>query len=216
MATVQGVYSALVLDNHDPDNQGRVKVRLPGLVDQGGNEFWARLALTSVLPTRATVFVPDVGDEVLVVFERGDVRAPYIIGALWNGKDQPPASSSDTGKDNKDRKILASPQMSTKHVNNTKDVTLETPGGQRITLSDASGTVRLEDTNGNSVTLSASGVRINATARVTITASAVQIDAASVTVDAGMSRFSGVVQCDTLVTNSVVSSNYTPGVGNRI
>ena len=40
------------------------------------------------------------------------------------------------------------------------------------------------------------------------------MSAGMVTVDAGMSKFSGVVQCDTLITNSVVSSSYTPGAGN--
>ncbi len=40
------------------------------------------------------------------------------------------------------------------------------------------------------------------------------ISAGMVSVDAGMSRFSGVVQCDTLITNAVVSASYTPGAGN--
>jgi hypothetical protein len=42
----------------------------------------------------------------------------------------------------------------------------------------------------------------------------VNVNSGVVTVNAGMSKFSGVVQCDTLITNSVVSNSYTPGAGN--
>ena len=44
---------------------------------------------------RGTWFVPEGGDEVLVAFERGDLRVPYVIGALWNAKARPPATSND-------------------------------------------------------------------------------------------------------------------------
>jgi hypothetical protein len=49
---------------------------------------------------------------------------------------------------------------------------------------------------------------------VTVNASTATISAGMLTVDAGMSKFSGVIKCDTLITNSVVSTSYTPGAGN--
>ena len=49
---------------------------------------------------------------------------------------------------------------------------------------------------------------------VTVEASQVKVSAGMVTVDAGMSKFSGVVQCDTLIATSVISASYTPGAGN--
>ena len=55
---------------------------------------------------------------------------------------------------------------------------------------------------------------ITAAAKVTITAATAEISAATLTVNAGMSKFSGVVQADTIITNSVVSASYTPGAGN--
>jgi len=55
---------------------------------------------------------------------------------------------------------------------------------------------------------------VNASAKVTINGSLVEISAGMVTVNAGMSRFSGVVQADTVISNSVVSASYTPGAGN--
>ena len=90
MATLQGVYSASVLDNHDPEGLARVRVRVSGLADTtGGNELWARVATMMAGRNRGTWFMPEAGDEVLVAFERGDLRVPYVIGALWNAKARP-------------------------------------------------------------------------------------------------------------------------------
>ena len=57
-------------------------------------------------------------------------------------------------------------------------------------------------------------VTVTASAKVTVNASTVAISAGMVTVDAGMSKFSGVVQADTVISNSVISASYTPGAGN--
>src|SRR5262249_42675796 len=96
-----GVYPAIVTDLADPDQQGRVKVRLPWSPDAGGSTYdtWARLATLMGGNNRGTWFIPDVDDEVLVAFEGGNPRRPYIVGALWNGEDAPP-EQMDGGGDN--------------------------------------------------------------------------------------------------------------------
>ena len=81
-------------------------------------------------------------------------------------------------------------------------------------MQDGPGTILVEDSSGNSVKLESSGITINASAKVTVNASQLAITAGMVTVDAGMSKFSGVVQADTVISNSVVSASYTPGAGN--
>jgi len=91
---------------------------------------------------------------------------------------------------------------------------LETPGGQKMTMQDGPGSVEIADSNGNSIKLETSGITITSAAKVTINASQVAVSAGMVTVDAGMSKFSGVVQCDTMISNSVISASYTPGAGN--
>ena len=98
--------------------------------------------------------------------------------------------------------------------NGQESLTMKTPGGQQIVLKDGPGEVEVKDSNGNSVKLEASGITVNASANVTINGSMVKISAGMLTVDAGMSRFSGVVQADTVISNSVVSASYTPGAGN--
>jgi phage baseplate assembly protein gpV len=90
---------------------------------------------------------------------------------------------------------------------------VRTPGGLEIHLDDAAGRVTISG-QGSTIRIDASGITIQAAAKVDIEASQMKVSAGMVEVDAGMSKFSGVVQCDTLITNSVVSANYTPGAGN--
>ena len=99
--------------------------------------------------------------------------------------------------------------------NGQEQMILETPGGQTITLKDGPGSIELSDANGNTITMDSSGITITAAAQVKISAGAtVQVDAAQMTVNAGMAQFSGVVQCQTLIATSVVGTSYTPGAGN--
>jgi hypothetical protein len=81
-------------------------------------------------------------------------------------------------------------------------------------LKDGPDSIEIMDSSGNSVKLEASGIMVNASAKVTINASTVEISSGMITVNSGMSKFSGVVKCDTLISNSVISASYTPGAGN--
>jgi uncharacterized protein involved in type VI secretion and phage assembly len=212
-----GVLPALVTDIKDPDNQGRVKVTLPWSVDARGARYegWARLATMMGGNNRGTWFVPDVDDEVLVAFEQGDPRRPYVLGGLWNGRDAAPESMDGAGNNHK--KVIRSRngvKVTLDDQDGQEKLIMETPGGQKITLKDGPGAVEVVDGSGNSVKLETSGITVTAAAKVTVSAGQVTVSAGMVTVDAGMSRFSGVVQCDTLISNSVVSASYTPGAGN--
>lgn len=212
-----GVFPALVTDIKDPDNQGRVKISLPWSPDTGGEryEHWARLATLMAGNNRGSWFVPDVNDEVLVAFECGDPRRPYILGGLWNGSDSPPESMDGSGRNPK--KVLRSRngvKLTLDDTDGQEQFIVETPGGQKITLKDGPGSVEVVDSNGNSIKLEAAGITVNASAKVSISCSTAEVSASMLTVNAGMSRFSGVVQCDTLISNTVISATYTPGAGN--
>lgn len=212
-----GVYPGLVTDISDPENQGRVKIRLPWSPDSQNSayEVWARLATMMAGNNRGSWFIPDVDDEVLVIFETGDPRRPYVVGSLWNGRDQPPETMDGAGENN--RKTLHSRngvRISLDDTDGQESLVLETPAGQTIILKDGPGSIELRDNNGNNVKMEAAGITVNASAKVTVNASTVEISAGMVTVNAGMSKFSGVVQADTVISNSVVSASYTPGAGN--
>ena len=79
-----------VSDAKDPQNSGRVRVKLPMLSDDYVSD-WARTVYPGAGKDRGLVVVPEVGDEVLVAFEHGDMRRPYVLGGLFNGVDTPPS-----------------------------------------------------------------------------------------------------------------------------
>ncbi|MFV0458453.1 MAG: VgrG-related protein [Actinomycetales bacterium] len=83
-----GVVTALVTDIHDPQNLGRVKVSMPWL-SQDYTSSWARTVQPGAGADRGLLVLPEVGDEVLVAFEQGDNRKPFVIGGLYNGVDVP-------------------------------------------------------------------------------------------------------------------------------
>lgn len=96
---INGVVVAIVTDNNDPNNTGRVKLKFPWLDDNYESD-WARLAQLGAGPNSGALFIPEVNDEVLVAFEHGDVRRPFVIGSLYNGVDTPNLGSGlfDNGK----------------------------------------------------------------------------------------------------------------------
>jgi uncharacterized protein involved in type VI secretion and phage assembly len=210
-----GVYPALVTDNQDPDGQGRVRIKLPWSPDtaSAAYEAWARLATMMAGRDRGTWFIPEPEDEVLIAFEAGDPRHPIVVGALWNGRDTPPESMS---QQNNIRSITSRNgiKITMDDSSGQEKLIVETPGGQKITMQDGPGQVEIVDSNGNSIKMQSSGITIEAAAQLKISASTVEVSAGMVTVNAGMSKFSGVVQSSTVITNSVVSSSYTPGAGN--
>lgn len=210
-----GVYPALVTDIEDPDNQGRVRVRLPWSLDPYGESYeaWARIATLMAGNNRGAWFIPDVDDEVLVSFAAGDPRHPFVVGMLWNGQDAPPETitSNNFIKSIRSRNGV---KVTFDDSDGSESLTLETPGGNVLTIKDGPGEIELRDSNGNSMKMDSGGITLNAAANVKISCSMMDISASMLTVNAGMSKFSGVVQSDTNITNTTVSSTYTPGAGN--
>jgi uncharacterized protein involved in type VI secretion and phage assembly len=211
MQSSSGFLPGVVVDNLDPDNLGRVKVRFRS--GNIGRELWARVATLMAGNNRGTWFIPDVKDEVLLAFESGRSEHAYVIGSLWSVTNPPPEGM----RPGNDRKVVRSRtglKVTLDDQTGSERILVETPSGHKIRLEDGSGEIDIIDTNGNAVKLHSGGVDIDAAANVIINCSEAKIRAASINFEAGISNFRGVVKCDTLITNSVVSASYTPGVGN--
>ena len=126
-----------VLNNIDPLNLGRIQVTFPDISDFNCSP-WARIATMMAGTNEGSYFLPDIGDEVLVSFEKGDINTPVIVGGLWNGLARPPEFNKG---------LNAKKMISTK--TGLKLVFDETPGKQNITLETLTGsTVTLSDTEG--------------------------------------------------------------------
>jgi uncharacterized protein involved in type VI secretion and phage assembly len=212
-----GVYPSRVISNQDPSGLGRVLVSLADPSSSGeAGEAWAPVATLMAGKNRGTWFMPEQGDEVLLAFQDGDPRRPYVLGALWNAEDPPP-EQMDAGGQNAVKSIHSRNGITIGLYDLSGDemLVMKTPAGQTLSLRDGDGgSVEIKDANGNQIRLTAAGVQVQAAAKVTINASVVEVSAASVTVNAGISTFTGTLRADTVITNSVISASYSPGAGN--
>ncbi len=161
---VYGMVVGLVTNNQDPDGMGRVKVRFPWLSDEDESS-WARVVTPMAGNDRGLYFLPEVDDEVLVAFEHGDVRFPYVLGSLWNGKDAPPAANDDgknsvrviksrsghvvrlTDEGGKEKIEIVDKSEQNSVVIDTAKNTITITSGADIVLSAAQGTIRLDAQN---------------------------------------------------------------------
>ena len=109
---------------------------------------------------------------------------------------------------------LGSPQVGDEVVVGFEAGRLESPYVVGVLASSTPSTIELSDENGNTIRLSPSGVEISAAAEVRITASKISFSSGMGSSDAGIWKFSGVVQSQTLITDSVVAASYSPGAGN--
>ena len=156
---IYGVVVGVVTDNKDPEGQGRVKVRLPWLSADAESD-WARMVSPMAGKERGVFFLPEIDDEVLLAFEHGDPRRPYVLGALWNGSDAPPETNAD-GKN--DKRLIRSRSGLTVLLD-------DADGGAKITIGDKDGKHTIVvDVAGEKIGVTTDGdVAIKAGGKVTI------------------------------------------------
>jgi len=215
----QDLHLARVTSVNDPEGLHRVEIRLlshSGATQQEGT-LWARVAAPCAGSNKGAFFIPDVDDEVVVSFINGDSRYPVVLGSLWNGNDPAPETLGGSG-DAVDRWTLVGKAGTRiaiiEETAATSTIKLTTPNGTSAEFTDAEGGKIELTTAGTTVTIDPQGVTVNTPLEVKVQATLVTISAAQVKVDAPIAIFSGVVQAQTVITNSVVSASYTPGAGN--
>lgn len=179
---INGVLVGIVTDNKDPDGMGRVFIRLP--VRESNDPIMARVATLMAGKDRGSVFLPEVGDEVLVAFEQGNAEHPYIIGALWNGEDKPPELNSD-GKNNirkirsrSGHEILFNDDAEAKQ----EKVVIQTKAGHVITLDDSNGKEKIDikdRTGSNSITIDSNqkAIAISSAMKLSLKSQMIEIEA---------------------------------------
>ena len=185
------VVIGIVTNNQDPNLLGRVKLKFPwrNSIDESS---WARVATLMAGDNRGTVFLPEVGDEVLVSFDHGDITQPYVIGALWNGKDKPPEKNAD-GKNNvRMIKSRSGHKIILNDERGSEKVEICTSSGHQITLDDSTGCEKIEirdKTGSNSILIDSAqnSISISSQMKITIQAQMIEIKAgATLTLQGGL------------------------------
>ncbi len=190
-----GVAIAQVSDARDPQHQGRVKLTFPWLSDDYVSD-WARTVHAGAGKDRGFYVLPEVGDEVLVAFEQGDIRRPYVVGGLFNGVDTPkpgPIDDVDGGSGAINRRSVVSRRghrIDLLDQDGRKEgIALATGDGKHTFTLDATGSTVTLHSDG-SVTIEAkSGVTVDAgTGSLKLTGGDVSITATTgLTLDGGPS-----------------------------
>jgi uncharacterized protein involved in type VI secretion and phage assembly len=151
----------------DPDKLGRIRVEytmFSGTILSN----WCRVASFFAGKDQGAYFLPALETEVLVAFEAGNMNVPYVIGALWNGKDLPPV-------------VGEAAQQTVKII--------KTQGGSVIKIDDTSGSEKIEivdKSGGNSILIDIAQKKVAITSagdisltaaqgKITLSATAVEI-----------------------------------------
>jgi uncharacterized protein involved in type VI secretion and phage assembly len=136
----------IVTDNKDPSKLGRVKLKIPILSDQD-TTYWCPIIMLGAGKNRGWFFIPEKDDEVLVMFEHGDLNHPLVVGALWNGKDKPP----DKNPGGNPRRVIKSRQGSKITFDDDKEQLILEDGAQkgRITIDSKANKITIEALDGD-------------------------------------------------------------------
>ncbi len=162
---VNGLYVAIVKQvQEDPGKEFRVQVTVPTLDDE---TLWARLAVPYATEGAGAFFYPEVKDEVIIAFVGGDARDPIMLGALHSST-RAPAYTPDAA--NTKKGFVTAAKLSLEFDDKQKILTLKTPGGNQLVISDAAKGLTLTDQQKNTITMAADGITLESKSALTIKA----------------------------------------------
>jgi uncharacterized protein involved in type VI secretion and phage assembly len=170
-----GVVEGIVVEAaSDPASEGRVKVKFPWF-DDGTVSEWCRVAQPYAGNGYGATFTPEAGDEVILGFSHGDMRLPIVLGGLYNGKDKPPTSRTDSD----DKKLIRTKgghELLFDDSSGGPKLVVTSAGGHKVTLDDDPGTVTVETSGGQSIELNEAGSATVKADRITLQGSSVTLD----------------------------------------
>lgn len=178
---IYGVVIGVVTNNQDPEKIGRVKVRFPWLNDED-ESYWAPVAAMMAGKDRGSWFLPEVDDEVLVAFGHGDVRFPYVVGALWNGVDTPPRDNADGQNNERVIKSRIGHEVILGDEDGKGKVEIKTKAGHQLLLDDTSGSEKITviDKSGNNkieMDTAQNSIALTAQTKISLKAQTIEIAA---------------------------------------
>jgi uncharacterized protein involved in type VI secretion and phage assembly len=164
-----GVVIGIVTNVNDDDGLGRVEVSLPWYGK--GYRRWARVVQLYAGNGYGSTWVPEKDGEVLVGFDHGNMRSPYVIGCLHGKVDKPPHSRSSST----DIRTLRTPkgsELSFDEKNGT--ISLQTKSGASVVLTEESGEITLKATK--KITLDADSIEIKGTSSVKVSSKEIDLN----------------------------------------
>lgn len=164
---IQGMHIGKISKiDEDPDKENRLQVEIP-LLNGEYNKIWARLSTFWASNQYGALFIPDIGDEVVLGFFNNDPCYPVILGSLYSRKQSP---SSIIQQENNIKSIVTKSQLKIEFEDEKKSIIITTPGNNRIEISDDDKSIKLIDQNANKIEMNNSGILIESSQSLTLKA----------------------------------------------
>jgi uncharacterized protein involved in type VI secretion and phage assembly len=163
-----GLVIGQVTDVNDPSKRGRVRLKLPWLSDDY-TSGWARVLQVGAGKDRGIYWLPEVGDEVVVGFDRGDFDSPFVLGNLYNGVDTLPPLDAEAIDGSNGAIVRRALRTKAGHQivfaessGGADEIRVETAGGKFKLVLDKKNTEILVDSDGKVTIKSKQGVSVDA------------------------------------------------------
>ncbi len=150
----------------DPDGENRIQVKLP-IIDEKAKGIWTRVATLDAGKKRGTFFLPEIDDEVIVGFINDDPRDAVVLGMLHSSKNPAPIEVKDA---NDEKGLWTRSEMKVLFDDKDKVITIETPAGNKIVMSEKDKSIVLTDQNKNSIKMESAGITIDSAKDININA----------------------------------------------
>lgn len=143
--------------DEDPAGQHRIQVTLPVLQDSNGG-VWARLASAYGSKSIGAFFIPEIGDEVIIGYFNNDPSNPVVLASLYSSARTPPYKLT---AENFTKAIVTKGLIKVEFDDDKKVLTLLTPAGNTLVMSDDARSIVIKDQNGNKVALDGNGILLD-------------------------------------------------------
>lgn len=154
---VNGLQVGVVTQVHeDPLGEHRVQVRLP-LIDTQDEGTWARVSTLDAGNERGSFFRPEIDDEVLVGFLNDDPRDPIILGMLHSSTRPAPLEATE---ENHEKGFVSRSGMKWLFNDEHNNILMETPDGNKVSISGEDQSISMEDQHGNKIVLDSNGITL--------------------------------------------------------
>lgn len=205
-----GVTVGIVTDIDDPENLGRIKVKLIGRDNARYETEYIRITSPMVGANWGMFFFPEIGDEVLVAFGDGNIHMPYVIGSLWNRKDNPPVNIVNRKNEIRKIKTKNGNELTFTDELNKNSIEIKTPKDLTIFLDDDKDEIKIKDRLGKNmvhIDTQTGVVKVLADNKITLDAGQSSIElngtAGTMVIDAAKSITMKATQITLKATNAV-------------
>lgn len=166
LPAIQGLQTGIITDIEDPESQNRIRVRIP-VISDSEDGVWSRISTLDAGNNRGTFFRPEIGDEVIVGFLNNDPRNPIVLGMVNSSAKPAPLTASNS---NNEKGYVSRSGMKLIFNDEDNSIVLSTPAGKNMTISETDGIMKMEDENGNKISMDASSVSIESAADMSLKA----------------------------------------------